>query len=312
MSSSVNPSTHHTSTAHIMQDRISLEGDAAASTPAAVQRLVQEIQDDQQKSAQQQQQQDVKLITPKPGFCIKTDIESGEKVFLNICHSEDIPAPPSISDEELALVIANEDGTRFRIPMSVGPPHMEPDNTGTPCRAFDAIVNSSVVEQLNEREGMREFVVELVMCQVEAKHNLALNRVYKVMKRRKSMGKPVPQMCRVKRKIRDVSTKDVTVVSEDDAKDSEWKGPQPKYEMYRDPEHGHPEFLVFEFHLDKLRSARTVALDVGEERLVVHARPNVYYIDIDIKWPLRPNLTVAQFNRRTRILTVTCVVASPP
>eukprot|EP01147_Barroeca_monosierra_P006420 gene6420-293_t len=275
----------------------------ASVTPPAIKQMVEEITNEKIKARQSHNQ--MSLVIPKPGFCVKTDTESGEKVFLNICHADEIPAPPSISDEELALVIANEDNSRFRIPMSVGEPHMEPDHAGVPCKAIDAAVNSSVLDILNEREGMREFVVELVMCQVEAKYQLVLNREYKLLKRRKSMGTLQAQLCRSRRVIQDISKKQITTHETDI-----WRGPQPEYKMHQEPEYGTPDYLVFEFQLTKLKSTKTVSLDVGDNRIVLHARPDVYYVDIELKWIISPRQTTAQFNRRTHVLTVVCVVDS--
>ncbi len=110
-----------------------------------------------------------------------------------------IPAPPAITDEELAHVIASEDNSRFSVPLSVSEAHTEVDHgervkdhtkpepppplststrlqAGVACTAYDVIVNSDVVPVLQEREGMREFVLELVFSRIEAKHSIALNR----------------------------------------------------------------------------------------------------------------------------------------
>eukprot|EP00055_Hartaetosiga_balthica_P006437 m.20169 g.20169 ORF g.20169 m.20169 type:complete len:333 (-) comp5222_c2_seq1:372-1370(-) len=270
------------------------------------QKLVKEIGEDQEKKKEiEQQDPNIQIIEPNPGFCVKTNIESGEKIFLNICHSPLLPSPPSISDEELAIVIANMDNSKFRIPMSIGTAHTESDNNGKPSRAFDVVLNSSVIDRLQTREGMKEFVIELTMCQIEAKNNLALNREYKVLRRRKSMGKLAPQLCRVKTKVQSISKSDVDAVKEDE---ETFKGPQPEYTMLREPSSGQPDFLIFEFKLPKLKSMYTTSLDCGDTRLVLHSRPQTYFVDLDLKWPVNPHETFAQFNRKTRILTVTCAV----
>lgn len=102
---------------------------------------------------------------------------------------------------------------------------------GVACTAYDAIVNSDVLTTLNEREGMREFLLELVMAHIETKHGVALNRgwswsasravvlnpplliswyrspAYTLLKRRKVMGTLQPQVCRVKTKVKELNQK---------------------------------------------------------------------------------------------------------
>ena len=109
-------------------------------------------------------------------MCIKTDTEGGEKTFVNLCHSDKLPAPPRVSDAVLAEAIATMDNTQYSIPVSLGQPHAELDNAGKGCTAYDIIVATEVFEQLTARHGMLEFVIELAFCLIEQRHNIALNR----------------------------------------------------------------------------------------------------------------------------------------
>uniref|UniRef100_A0A674IZP9 PIH1 N-terminal domain-containing protein n=1 Tax=Terrapene triunguis TaxID=2587831 RepID=A0A674IZP9_9SAUR len=85
---------------------------------------------------------DSKPIQPQPGFCIKTHAGSQEKVFVNICRSLHIPAPPDLSCQELECLIESDSASSFRIPMSLGEPHAELDNSGNGCTAYDVVINS--------------------------------------------------------------------------------------------------------------------------------------------------------------------------
>lgn len=70
------------------------------------------------------------LLYHLPGLCIKTVSEpSKEKVFVNICQSNSVPPPPEISREELVELLQSEDPSEFRVPMSLGMPHTEMDNS---------------------------------------------------------------------------------------------------------------------------------------------------------------------------------------
>ncbi|XP_075224817.1 PIH1 domain-containing protein 1-like isoform X4 [Lycorma delicatula] len=80
-----------------------------------------------------------KLIQPEPGFCIKCWKDSGEKLFINICHTEFIPRPEDITDSEIHKLMANcyegniddnsteLENSKFFIPMSIGKLHTESD-----------------------------------------------------------------------------------------------------------------------------------------------------------------------------------------
>ena len=65
-----------------------------------------------------------------PGMCVKTLSEQGmQKVFVNICQSNSVPPPPQLSREELVELLQSEDPSSYRVPMSLGEPHTEVDNS---------------------------------------------------------------------------------------------------------------------------------------------------------------------------------------
>ena len=71
-----------------------------------------------------------KFIIPKPGFVIKTKNEAGEKIFMNILSSSELPAPKEISDAELQQLLEDPDATQFKVPLALGDPHAETDKSG--------------------------------------------------------------------------------------------------------------------------------------------------------------------------------------
>lgn len=60
------------------------------------------------------------------GYCIKVKTETGEKVFINICHMKEIPPPDDLSDEKL-LKVMDDMIPSYVIPMSIGNGRMEAD-----------------------------------------------------------------------------------------------------------------------------------------------------------------------------------------
>ncbi|PIO40874.1 hypothetical protein AB205_0205510, partial [Aquarana catesbeiana] len=89
-----------------------------------------------------------KQIRPQPGFCIKTHTSKKEKIFINICKSSQIPAAPDLSEQELVTILESDDPSGYRVPMSIGEPHVEVDNSGSGCTAYDIVINSSFFDKI--------------------------------------------------------------------------------------------------------------------------------------------------------------------
>eukprot|EP00048_Salpingoeca_helianthica_P017872 m.239436 g.239436 ORF g.239436 m.239436 type:complete len:239 (+) comp22547_c0_seq1:2-718(+) len=233
------------------------------------------------------------LVTPVPGICIKTLAEDGGKIFLNICHSDKIPSPPSVSDEDLTIALASMDNTKYRVPMSVGPAHAETDNKGQACVAYDVIVSDTVFEEIGARQGMREFVVELALSAVESKNNIQLNREYTVLAKRTHVGTLLEQTCRVKKKIQEISQ----------------VAKKPDYQIFREPEEGVPDFLVVEIDLPDMPDAAGMVLDVDRSHMLFRVEPTKYFLDMPFPHAVNADEVGAQFHRGRRKLTITCPVA---
>lgn len=69
-------------------------------------------------------------FVPKPGYVMKLRNGKEEKVFINVCTSEKVPAAKEVSEEELVKAFHSVDPTQYRVPMSLGEPHVEVDNRG--------------------------------------------------------------------------------------------------------------------------------------------------------------------------------------
>ena len=69
-------------------------------------------------------------FVPKAGFVMKLRNSKEEKVFINVCTSEKVPSAKDVSEEELAKILQSVDPTQYRVPMSLGEPHVELDKRG--------------------------------------------------------------------------------------------------------------------------------------------------------------------------------------
>lgn len=276
-----------------------------------------------------------KLVAPNPGWCIKTWFKNGKKLFVNVCTSDMVLKPKDLSEEEVRAIFLAEDPTKFRVPMGIGELHKEQDKEGKEVDCYDIVIHPDFLVKCENISFFKEFFVMLVFDGLESKYELELNREYRLLKNRKSIGtlsmqnvrsksKPVimemnPSMVQMekefleeeKRNMKQISSSSSELISEVSSKKTARKEKTyvtPKYTMITEPDIGYPEFLVFEIELPKQESVVNMILDVGEDCLILHANDCNYKLDIDLPFNVDNNNSGAQFHRKTKILTVTIPV----
>ncbi|XP_035852748.1 PIH1 domain-containing protein 1 [Sander lucioperca] len=246
---------------------------------------------------------DSKVIRPQPGMCVKTVSEPGkQKVFVNICQSNSVPLPPELSREELVELLQSEDPSGFRVPMSLGEPHAEVDNNSQGCTAYDVVINQEFFQKCQMDPLFQQFVILVSLEGLENKYNLELSRDWKVLKNRKFLGSVSEQNIRTKSRpvIQELQPQESSTVT----------AKRPEFTLLVEPPAGDPEYLIAEIKLPGVQSSRSLVLDVGEDRLVVTARPSLFHLDIFHPLIIHQEDSVAQYNSSTQILTVTMPVVS--
>lgn len=249
---------------------------------------------------------DSKVIRPEPGMCVKTFSEPGkEKVFINICQSNSVPPPPELSREELVELLQSEDPSGFRVPMSLGEPHTEVDNSSQGCTAYDVVINQEFFQKCQKDPLFQQFVILVSVEGLENKYSLELNREWKVLKNRKFLGSVSEQNIRTKCRpvIQELQPEEKLTAATKSV-------PRPEFTLIVEPPAGDPEYLIAEIKLPGVVSSRSLVLDVGEDRLVLTARPSLFHLDIFHPFLVDQETSVAQYNSSTEILTVTMPVVS--
>lgn len=128
-------------------------------------------------------------IQPRPGICVKTKSDNGEKIFLNICTSNKIPSPDDISDAKLFEILSQEN-PEFVIPMSIGSERFETDKGGSLCLTYDIVINTTYFEKCQTNKNFLLFTISVIMDGVSNKFNKTLNTEdYVILKNRKVLGK---------------------------------------------------------------------------------------------------------------------------
>ncbi|XP_062874750.1 PIH1 domain-containing protein 1 [Trichomycterus rosablanca] len=247
-----------------------------------------------------------KVIRPQPGMCVKTlSLSDKQKVFVNICQSADIPPPPPISQEALVELLESEDPTGYKVPMSLGEAHTELDNSSNSCIVYDVVINAEFFQRCQKDTLFQQFMIAVSLEGLENKYSLELSRDIKILKNRKFMGSVTEQNIRTKNKpvIQEINTKETQSQPPAAAK-------SPQFCLLVEPPVEDPEYLIAEIQLPGVTSVRSLILDLGEDRLVLNARPSLFYLDIFLPFLIDQDNSGAQYNSNTQVLTVTMSVTS--
>lgn len=115
------------------------------------------------------------LIRPTAAFVAKTykiddsDNKKGDKVFINIVHSDKVTAPSMTSAAK---------GQNVSLPYSLGPPHMEKDTSDNNAVAFDCCVHPEAIKLGQSSKQFQEVLVQTAMDGIELfykKQNIKTN-----------------------------------------------------------------------------------------------------------------------------------------
>ncbi|XP_029364352.1 PIH1 domain-containing protein 1 [Echeneis naucrates] len=246
---------------------------------------------------------DSKVIRPQPGICVKTVSEPNkQKIFINICQSNSVPSPPELSRDELVELLQSEDPSGYRVPMSLGEPHTEVDNSSQGCTAYDVVINQDFFQRCQKDPLFQQFVILVSLEGLENKYNLELSRDWKVLKNRKFLGSVSEQNIRTKSRpvIQELQPQECFTAT----------ARRPEFTLFVEPPVGDSEYLIAEIKLSGVPSSRSLVLDVGEDRLVLTARPSLFHLDIFHPFLVDQENSMAQYNKSTEILTVTMPVVS--
>ncbi|KAG7459872.1 hypothetical protein MATL_G00214950 [Megalops atlanticus] len=249
---------------------------------------------------------DSKVIRPQPGLCVKTvSLPDKQKVFVNICQSPALPPPPHLSKEELLELLESDDPTGYKVPMSLGEPHTEMDNNSQGCTAYDVVINNEFFQKCQKDPLFLQFVIAVSFEGLENKYSLELSREWKVLKNRKFLGSVNEQNIRTKSKP---TIQELNPTASKDSHPAPTQAKCPEFCLLVEPPVGDPQYLIAEIQLPGVPSARSLVLDLGEDRLVLTARPSLFHLDCFFPLNIDPETSVAQYNTKTQILTVTMTV----
>lgn len=274
-----------------------------------VQKLYQELLVKSQANGDAKPTMPYNSVKPTPGRCVKTrNVKTKEKVFINICTSSTIPTPNSISEEDLIKILENLDDpdqiVDYKIPMSVGGAHAEIDNRGNGCTAYDVVISPNFLHTILNSKVFFGFFMSVVFEALLNKYEVELERNWTLLKTKKFLGKIDEQNVRTQRLIQEVPSSQKPLITE--VQNTVCK--KPNFEIVCEPEVD-PDFLVADINLPGISSAKAITLDIGEDRIVLNTRPQMYQLDIFLPYNLKQDECGSQFHVQSHVLTITMPIA---
>jgi len=176
------------------------------------------------------------LVEPTPGFVIKSeDVESGQKIFINVCSNDFVEKPheKSIAD--------NSEEVGIRVPLSVGLGEEDFDKKNVPCVTYDVVLNPESITAGEDDPNFKHMVVQLAMGAISQKYSIGLNPKYRLPKMKYKGGNGINtrhQRLKVKKdsQIEEVASKtkdidedskvahDFTIIYEEEGNDFSFDG----------------------------------------------------------------------------------------
>ena len=74
--------------------------------------------------------------------------------------------------------------------------------------------------------------------------------------------------------------------------------------LSQEPLQGTPNYLIIEVKLPGIESSSKLTLDVGEDRMTLHAHPAKYFLDVEMPYDVVPMKSGAQYDTENQLLTV--------
>jgi len=296
------------------------------------------------ESQQQSSRAPFKMVKPYPGICIKTfKVGSKEKFFINICHTNDIPAPKDITESELHKLIESQNASTFKVALSVTKPREGKDKSGNSVMVSDVAVNSEFyAKKIRRGDGLfYHFLITLVFESLEAKYKIELDTTNFIQLKNRAC---IDQLVEHQIYNRDVKTaekynaeNEVEMLGADDSekivigtnesrksgkiliqeisaqndfkpRKSSLNVKEPEHRLLSDIDQFNRRMLIAEFHLPEVRSVdyncSEITIEANDDRLVLECRKYGYSFDGCLPQKIDESKAQAEFDDNTQILKI--------
>ncbi|KAH9201519.1 pre-RNA processing PIH1/Nop17-domain-containing protein [Zygosaccharomyces rouxii] len=145
----------------------------------------------------------VVTINPKPEFVIKSklvstknrpkdlpELQIGTKVFINLCHDEQVPQPDINFDPAIVYPLIIND--QWEIPIITSSMRQDTDKKGALCYVWDCCINTKCAQWIRKEYQLREIVVEWCLESCDLAELLEISRDDISFPKMKSKGPILP------------------------------------------------------------------------------------------------------------------------
>lgn len=277
---------------------------------------------------------DIRLVSPDPGYVIKTSQNGGVTAFINICKDEHIekPAASKQSDDN------GYSGMAWQIPYSCAPPRHEGQ-----CQIYDVVFHPHTYRMAETNGHFKKLIQDTALDGIEEQYSVKLDRKNLKYPKFKYKGTKQPAVIRSLKEaekakedtLGNVVTTDTKAAEKVklkegiDLKDSSKSEngistngngyAKPKYSFthkHTGDEEGDgeiPDELLLSVELPLLPTSASLNLDIIERKLsVLSQKPAKYKLDVDLPQTIDEDKCSAKFDKTKRILTITLPVIKVP
>uniref|UniRef100_A0A1B0B155 PIH1 domain-containing protein 1 n=1 Tax=Glossina palpalis gambiensis TaxID=67801 RepID=A0A1B0B155_9MUSC len=284
-----------------------------------------------------------KIVEPNAGCCIKTfKVNTNEKYFINVCQTEEIPAPEDLTEAQLAAILNSDQPSSFRVLMSIAEPRTTKDKSNNTVDAVDIALNPNFFAKIEKSLIFRDFFLALIAEALNEKYNVQI-RIDKVivLNNRKFIGTLVTHRIRSgaiknainptkssneenimeiqnKPLIEEIDYKILETLkekSEQNRTDEKEKLPTSTKEQEAESALIIPEFklrarlhneqveeIQAEFYLPKCLSSQEFTLDIGEDRILLESTKHGYMFDKFLDYQMNQDRARVIFDKTSRML----------
>lgn len=115
------------------------------------------------------------------------EVATNKKIFVNICHTDGIPAPKDVSEQDIQRIIDTEDAS-FRIPMSIGQMREETDKKGETVKVFDIAINPIFFNKIQNSALFKNFFLSIAFEALQNKYTVICHDDKIILNNRKVFG----------------------------------------------------------------------------------------------------------------------------
>lgn len=284
-----------------------------------------------------------KMVRPYPGLCVKA-FKKGtkKKFFINICHTEDIPAPKDITENELHKLLENQNATDFKVPLSVTKPREGRDKNGNSVDVSDVAVNSEFFhKKIKHGDGLfYHFLITLIFESIEQKYQIEIDtESFILLKNRLCIDKLVDHQI-YNRDVKSVEkyheaqdqnellgadgSEGITMSTESASSKSNKKvlieeivtknpyksigkemSKEPEHMLFVDKDQFNRKVFIAEFYMPDVLDVNEINVEANDDRLVIESQRRGYYFDKFLPEKVNESKIESEFDKERMILKIT-------